>query len=79
MPTPRTNYYKLLQVDPEAEPEVIEVVYRRLARKYHPDVNHDGAATARMQALNEAYRVLRDPRARAEYDRARAAWRPLRG
>ena len=63
------NYYKTLQVDPEADPEVIEGAYRRLVRKYHPDVNHVPDATQRMQAINEAYEVLRDPVRRREYDR----------
>ena len=61
------NYYKLLQVDPEAEPEVIEAAFRRLALKYHPDVNRE-EATARMQALNEAWYVLRDPDRRRAYN-----------
>ncbi|MCB0077570.1 MAG: DnaJ domain-containing protein [Anaerolineales bacterium] len=60
------NYYKLLQVDPEAEHEVIEAAYRRLARKYHPDVSDlDGV---RMQSLNEAWYVLRHPERRAAYN-----------
>ncbi|BCX02743.1 MAG: hypothetical protein KatS3mg053_0681 [Candidatus Roseilinea sp.] len=68
------NYYKLLQVDPSAEPEVITAAYRRLAMKYHPDTNGDSAeAKARMQALNEAYAVLSDPVRRAAYDRRLAA------
>lgn len=60
------NYYKLLQVDPEAEPEVIEAAFRRLAKKYHPDVSDQDAA--RMQSLNEAWYVLRDPERRAAYN-----------
>lgn len=68
------NYYKLLQIDPSAEPEVIAAAYRRLAMKYHPDTNSDSAeAKARMQALNEAYAVLSDPVRRAAYDRRLAA------
>lgn len=68
------NYYKLLQIDPSAEPEVITAAYRRLAMKYHPDTSGDGAeAKARMQAINEAYAVLSDPVQRAAYDRRLAA------
>lgn len=68
------NYYKLLQIDPSAEPEVIAAAYRRLALKYHPDTNGSSAeAKARMQALNEAYAVLSDPVRRAAYDRQLAA------
>ena len=52
------DFYKTLQVDPAADPEVIEVAYRRLARKFHPDTNPAPDATARMAALNEAYAVL---------------------
>jgi DnaJ domain len=62
------NHYKVLQVDPEADPDVIEAVYRRLARKYHPDVL-PGGTDERMKELNAAYAVLRDPARRASYDR----------
>jgi hypothetical protein len=65
--------YKVLQVDPSAEQEVIEAVYRRLARKYHPDANPAPEATARMQDLNAAYEILKDPQRRAEYDLRRWA------
>ena len=50
-----TDPYKVLQVDPEAEDEVIAAAYRRLARKYHPDVGGGPEAAARMTALNAAY------------------------
>ncbi len=62
------DYYKILQVDPLAEPEIIEVVYKRLVRKYHPDVNKASDANQRMQEINLAYEVLSDPQKRAEYD-----------
>ena len=62
------DYYAILQVDPGADPEVIEVAYRRLARKWHPDTNADPQAGARMQELNEAYEVLGDPARRQRYD-----------
>jgi preprotein translocase subunit Sec63 len=69
-----TNYYKLLQVDPSADPEVIAAAYRRLAVKNHPDTNGSSPeAKARMQALNEAYAVLSDPVQRAAYDRSMAS------
>jgi curved DNA-binding protein CbpA len=64
--------YKILQVDPEADPEVIQAAYRRLAQKYHPDVVSDGSAAARMVAINQAWAILRDPEARAALDRERA-------
>ena len=68
------DYYKTLQVDAEAEPEVIAAAYRRLSLKYHPDTNTAADATLRMQQINEAYDVLRDPGKRARYDRERAGW-----
>src|SRR6476661_5706722 len=64
--------YKVLQVDPEAEDEVIQAAYRRLAQKYHPDVvGPDGAA--RMASINAAWELLRDPSRRAAHDRERRA------
>jgi curved DNA-binding protein CbpA len=63
------DYYKILQVDSEAEPEVIAAAYRRLSLKYHPDTNRAVDATLRMQQINEAYDVLKDPARRARYDR----------
>ena len=71
MPSGNKDYYKILQVDPSADPEVLEVAYKRLARKYHPDTNRAPDATLRMQELNAAYGILRDPIKRAQYDRDR--------
>lgn len=65
--------YKTLQVDPEAEDEVIGAAYRRLARKYHPDVAAGPEAAARMAAINAAWEVIGDPARRAAFDRDRAA------
>lgn len=65
--------YKTLQVDPEADAEVVEAAYRRLARKYHPDVNTSPEAAERMKAINAAYQLLHDPVRRGEYDRQRKA------
>jgi curved DNA-binding protein CbpA len=64
--------YKTLQVDPEAEDEVIAAAYRRLARKYHPDVAADPEVAARMAAINAAWEVIGDPVRRAAFDRQRA-------
>jgi len=61
------DYYRILQVDPEADPDVVEAAYKRLARKYHPDLNPDPDANRRMQEINLAYEVLGDPQKRAEY------------
>jgi curved DNA-binding protein len=70
MKVPR-DAYKVLQVDHEADPEVIQAAYRRLARKYHPDLSASGAddeAAVRMVEINAAWDVLRDPGRRREYD-----------
>jgi curved DNA-binding protein CbpA len=64
--------YRTLQVVPEAEDEVIAAAYRRLARKYHPDVASSGDAAARMAAINAAWELIGDPTRRAAYDRQRA-------
>src|SRR5215208_2918889 len=65
--------YKILQVDSEAEDEVIQAAYRRLARKYHPDTTVGPEAAARMAAINAAWELIGDPADRAAYDRARLA------
>ena len=64
--------YKTLQVDPEAEDEVIQAAYRRLAQKYHPDRQPDDEGVERMVAINAAWELLRDPARRAAYDASRA-------
>jgi curved DNA-binding protein CbpA len=64
--------YKVLQVDPEAEEEVIAAAYRRLARKYHPDTAAGAEAIGRMAAINAAWEVIGDPKRRAAHDRQRA-------
>jgi curved DNA-binding protein CbpA len=63
--------YKVLQVDSEAEDEVIQAAYRRLAQKYHPDISPGPEAAARMAAINAAWEILRDPVRRASFDLAR--------
>jgi curved DNA-binding protein CbpA len=64
--------YKVLQVDPEAEDEVIQAAYRRLARKYHPDLAATAEAATRMAAINAAWELIGDPAARRDFDRARS-------
>lgn len=71
--------YKVLQVDPEAEDEVIAAAYRRLARKYHPDTAPGPEAADRMTALNRAWELIGDPAKRAAFDRVRHAPDPGRG
>ena len=65
------DYYTILQVDPRAEPEVIQAAYRRLAAKHHPDVDPSPEAMERMKLLNAAYEVLSDPVKRREHDMSR--------
>jgi TonB family protein len=67
------DYYKILQVDSSADSDIVTVAYKRLARKYHPDTNRSPNATLRMQEINAAYQVLRDPVKRAQYDRERTS------
>ncbi|RYG86323.1 MAG: hypothetical protein EON59_10270 [Alphaproteobacteria bacterium] len=63
------DYYRLLGVARDAEPEVIAAAYKALARKYHPDTGGESASKEQLQALNEAYSVLSDPGTRSDYDR----------
>jgi len=65
----RADPYKVLGVDPSAEPEVIASAHRALARSHHPDVSRDPHAEARMAEINAAWTILRDPERRATYDR----------
>ena len=65
---PAVNYYDLLQINPHAESEAIERIYRILAARYHPG-NQDTGDAEKFRLLTEAYQVLRDPAKRAEYDR----------
>ena len=69
----QTDYYKILQVDPAAEPEVIVAAYKRLAQKYHPDARPGSTETRQIQEINAAFEVLSNPQKRAEYDRMRSA------
>lgn len=69
--TSTPDYYKILQVDPLAEEEVIVAAYRGLARKYHPDVYSGPDAAERMRELNLAYSVVGNADKRRLYDLAR--------
>ena len=71
------DYYQTLGVEPGAGEAEIKTAYRRLARKYHPDVSKEAGAEDRFKAVNEAYEALRDPEKRAAYDQLRArGYRP---
>ncbi len=64
------TFYETLMVSPKADRELIGVVYRHLAKRFHPDLDPSPAAAARMAQLNEAYAVLSDPAKRARYDQS---------
>jgi curved DNA-binding protein CbpA len=65
----RKTYYQILMVDQSADQDIMGVVYRRLAQRYHPDVDPSDDARQRMTEINQAWAVLRDPEKRARYDR----------
>jgi len=70
------DYYKTMGVEADASAEDIKRAYRKLARKYHPDVSEDPNAEDRFKEIGEAYEVLKDPAKREEYDQLRAGgWR----
>jgi molecular chaperone DnaJ len=68
------DYYQVLGVPKDADPDAIKKAYRKLARKYHPDANPDDpAAEERFKEISEAYRVVSDPDKRKQYDAMRTA------
>jgi len=69
------DYYEVLGVPRDADQDAIRRAYRKLARKYHPDLNSDSDAEERFKELGEAYEVLSDPDKRERYDRLGANWR----
>lgn len=63
------DYYKIMNLERDASQEEIKRVYRKLARKYHPDVSKEADAEAHFKQIGEAYEVLKDPEKRVAYDR----------
>jgi curved DNA-binding protein len=68
------DYYEVLGVERDADPADIKRAYKRLARKYHPDVSKEPNAEARFKEVGEAYDVLRDKNKRATYDNLGNSW-----
>lgn len=70
------DYYKILELDKNASTEDVKKAYRKLARKYHPDLNpNDANAKKRFQEINEANEVLSDPEKRKKYDQYGKDWK----
>src|SRR6202012_1494087 len=69
MPVTSPDYYEVLGVPRDASLDAVRQAYRKLARKFHPDVNREPGAEDRFKAISEADDVLRDPDKRAQYDR----------
>jgi len=68
------DYYAVMGVDRDASQDEIKRAYRKLARKFHPDVSKEPDAEARFKELGEAYEVLKDPEKRAAYDGLGTKW-----
>ncbi|MDX1681620.1 MAG: DnaJ C-terminal domain-containing protein [Phycisphaeraceae bacterium] len=69
------DYYNVLGVDRDADPDKIKRAYRKLAQKYHPDRNKEEDAQEKFAQISEAYEVLKDPEKRKAYDRFGRNWK----
>jgi len=65
------DYYQILGIEPDADAKTIKGAYRKLARKFHPDMNPDEGAEAKFKEVAEAYQVLKNDQRRAEFDELR--------
>jgi len=68
------DYYSIMGIDKDATQDELKRTYRKLARKYHPDVSKEPDAEQKFKELGEAYEVLKDPEKRAAYDQLGANW-----
>ena len=73
------DYYKTLGVERKATQDEIKRAYRKLARKYHPDVSKEADAEVKFKDLGEAYEVLKDPEKRVAYDQLGSDWNSQQG
>ena len=69
------DYYQIMGLGRDATQDDIKRAYRKLARKYHPDVSKEAEAETRFKEVGEAYEVLKDPEKRAAYDQLGANWK----